>query len=132
MTLMTKILAAAVAVFALLALGLGGYGWYEHAHNAALTTDLHTEQANNAALTQNLAASQASLSAYTAANRVTQDRASTNQKAVTHAIQAHPDWGSQPVPDDVYASLYGNRPGSQTKSARPDADSSVPGAGSAR
>lgn len=117
MTLLTKILAAAVVVLALTALALGGYGWYERTRAATLDQKLSDEQAKSASLAQSLAASQAAFDAYVTASRATQQRADHNQKAVNDALNAHPDWRDEPVPDDVFDSLFGNRPGTEARPA---------------
>lgn len=117
MTLLTKILAAAVVVLALAALALGSYGWFEHSRNATLESKLSDEQAKSASLALSLARSQAAFDAYVTASKKTQERASTNQKKVNDALNANPDWRDEPVPDDVFDSLYGNRPGTAARPA---------------
>ncbi|WP_321932631.1 hypothetical protein [Burkholderia cenocepacia] len=70
-------------------------------------------------LTTALAASQAALDAYATSARAAATRASTNQTRVANALQTHPDWTRTAVPNDVWDSLYGNRPGAASGSAAP-------------
>jgi hypothetical protein len=117
MTLLTKILSAVVVVLALIALALGGYGWFEYSRNAELAQQLSDEQDKNAALALSLAASQGAFDAYIKATKATQVRASTNQTKVNDALKANPAWRDEPVPDAVFDSLFGNRPGTATRPA---------------
>jgi hypothetical protein len=103
----------------LVLLGLGGAVYIEHERAEKLEDKVQT-------LTAEAAASQAALDAYTKASAVTQKRAATNQTKVSNALASNPDWTSTRVPDDVWDSLYGNRPHAATGNAA----SGVPGAGS--
>lgn len=116
MPVLDRILIALVVVLTLV--GLVGAVYIEHERADAAEDKV-------AGLTASLAASQAALDAYAKASAVTQQRAATNQKKVTSALQANPDWTSTRVPDDVWSSLYGNRPAASSPAA------SVPGAGAA-
>jgi hypothetical protein len=111
----------AVLVGLLILGGLAGAVYIEHERADAA-------EAQVADLSASLAASQASLDAYVAATKVTQARATTNQTKVTNALAANPSWRDTAVPDDVYDSLYGNRP----TRAKPSAASAVSGAGPSR
>jgi len=131
MTLTTKILAAALSGLLLIAVALGGYAWYEHVHMTTLDQQLSDEKANSANLALSLASSQAALDAYTKATQAAQQRAATNQSKVDHALKANPDWTSTAVPDDVWDSLYGNRPGSAAGASAVQPASDVRGTGTA-
>jgi type II secretory pathway pseudopilin PulG len=113
------LIAALVALVILTGLGAAVYIEHERADKA-------TEQVE--ALTASLAASQAALDAYSKAQAVTQKRAVTNQKKVDNALASNPDWTSTRVPDDVWSSLFDNRPGAASGVAA----SGVPGAAAAR
>jgi len=111
-----------IALAGLLVLcGLAGAVYIEHQRAEALEDKVQT-------LTAAAAASQAALDAYTNASKQTQARASTNQQKVTSALKANPDWTSTRVPDDVWDSLYGNRPAVAAASAA----SAVPGTSPAK
>jgi hypothetical protein len=111
-----------IALAGLLVLsGLGTAVYVEHTRAEKASEQVAT-------LTASLVASQAAFDAYKTAQAVTQARASTNQTKVTHALQAHPDWTSTAVPDDVFDGLYGNRP--HAASGVPA--SGVPGASTSR
>ncbi|WP_143136137.1 hypothetical protein [Burkholderia ubonensis] len=85
---------------------VGGLGFAAYAeHSRAQEAEAKVE-----GLTTALAASQAALDVYATSARAAATRASTNQTRVTNALQTHPDWTRTSVPDDVWDSLYGNRP----------------------
>jgi len=109
---MTSILARVLAVLLALALlvgaGLGVVAYTEHQRAEKLT-----EQ--NTALQQSLASTQAAFDAYATATKQATQRAVTNQKKVSDALASHPDWRDEPVPDDVFDSLFGNRPRASTE-----------------
>ncbi|HDR9131378.1 hypothetical protein [Burkholderia vietnamiensis] len=96
-----RIIAALLGL--LLVGGLGFTAYTEHQR-------ANSEADKVSTLTAALAASQAALEAYTASMSKATTRASTNQRNVSNALSSHPEWTSTPVPDDVFASLYGNRP----------------------
>lgn len=83
--------------------GLAGAVYIEHER-----ADKAEEQV--ASLSASLAASQAALGAYQASMQTATKTAATNQKKVDNALAANPDWTRTVVPDDVFDSLYGNRP----------------------
>ncbi|MEX3785577.1 hypothetical protein [Paraburkholderia sp. BR14374] len=101
MTLIDRILLALAGLLVLC--GLGAAIYIEHERANAAEQQVLT-------LTASLAASQAALDAYTASAQKAAKTAATNQTKVNNALQAHPDWTSTSVPDDVWDSLYGNRP----------------------
>ncbi|WP_250865856.1 hypothetical protein, partial [Caballeronia sp. INSB1] len=74
-----------------------------------------TAEAQVATLSASLAASQASLDAYSRSMQSAAKTATTNQTKVTNALKANPDWTSTAVPDDVWDSLYGNRPAAASR-----------------
>lgn len=119
MTILDKVLAYLLALAVVV--GLAGAVYIEHERADAAADQV-------AALSASLAASQASLDAYVAASKVTQARAATNQTKVSNALAANPSWRDTAVPDDVFNSLYGNRP--NAASGQPA--SAVSGTGTSR
>ncbi|PRF49340.1 hypothetical protein C6Q04_07725 [Burkholderia multivorans] len=96
-----RIIAVLLGLLLVCGLGFTAYTEHKRAQEAAGKVE---------GLTTALAATQAALDAYAASAKQATARASTNQTRVTHALQTHPDWTSTSVPDDVWDSLYGNRP----------------------
>jgi uncharacterized protein HemX len=96
-----KVIAALAALLVFLGLGFALY--IEHNRAEAATEKVES-------LTASLVASQSALTAYTEATKQTLARAATNQKKVSNALAANPVARDTPVPDDVFDSLYGNRP----------------------
>lgn len=99
--ILERIIAALLGLLVVVGLGFAVYIEHERADEA-------TEKV--ASLSASLAASQEALDAFKTAQAETQKRAATNQKKVDNALAANPDWSSTPVPDDVFNSLYDNRP----------------------
>ena len=106
MPLADKVIAALLALVVFMGLGAAVYIEHERADTA---------EAQVATLSASLAASQASLDAYTASVQKAVKTASTNQTKVTNALKANPDWADTAVPDDVWDSLYGNRPSAASR-----------------
>lgn len=117
--ILERVIAALLAILVMVGLGFAVYVEHERADAA---------EDKVAGLSASLAASQAALDAYATAAKATAQRAATNQKKVSSALQANPDWTRTSVPDDVFNSLYGNRPGAAASSPA----ASVPRASASR
>jgi len=102
MSFITKLLSGSL----LLALVLGGILFQR---NQSLSRSLKAEQAKVQVLEHSLVATRNSLNVYMARAKATATRAAKNQKELTRALEANPDWRDTPVPDAVYNGLYGNR-----------------------
>jgi len=102
MSIITKILSGSLLVMIL----LGGFLWQ---CNRSLSQNLKAEQAKVQVLEHSLVATRNSLNVYMARAKATAARAAKNQKELTRALEANPDWRDTLVPDAVYSGLYGNR-----------------------
>jgi len=102
-----SIITKALSGLLLLVLALGGILVHR---NQALSRNLKAEQAKVQILEHSLVATRNSLNVYMARAKETAARAAKNQKELTRALQAHPDWRDNPVPDAVFDSVYHDRP----------------------
>jgi hypothetical protein len=109
--ILERIIAALLGLLVVVGLGFAVYIEHERADKAEDKVE---------SLSASLAASQAALDAFKTAQAATQARAATNQKKVDNALAANPDWTRTPVPDDVFDSLFGNRPNAAAASAASD------------
>jgi len=112
MTIVTKALAGLLLMASL----LGGFLWQR---NRTLSRSLKAEQAKVQVLEHSLTATRNSLNVYMTRAKATAARAAQNQKELTRALEANPDWRDTPVPDAVYSGLYGHRaPATASDAAR--------------
>jgi len=110
MSLGTRILAALLLVFISVAA-------VQTHRNRALSRDLAEAQAEVTVLEHSLTATRNSLNVYMTRAKATAERADQNQKELTRALQANPDWRDGPVPDAVFDGLYRGRPPATARSA---------------
>jgi len=110
MSLLTRILAGLLLVFVSVAA-------VQTHRNRTLSRDLAGARADVAVLKHSLTATRNSLNVYMTRAKATAERADKNQKELTRALQAHPDWRDGPVPDAVFDGLYSGSPPATTRSA---------------